>query len=123
MKGYLQRLLLLLTVVLLTNTVINAQTVSGTIFDDSGNPLSGVSVLNKKTNAGTASGIDGTYKIAASLGDSLIYTSVGYKRNGIKVASFTQNIVLASEVGTLSDVVVVGYGTQRKEMLLFLLTK
>ncbi len=114
MKGYLQRLLLLLTVVLLTNTVINAQTVSGTIFDDSGNPLSGVSVLNKKTNAGTASGIDGTYKIAASLGDSLIYTSVGYKRKGIKVASFTQNIVLASEVGTLSDVVVVGYGTQRK---------
>lgn len=95
-------------------TAIQAQTVSGVVFDDSGNPLSGVSIQNKQTGAGTSSGVDGSYKVAAAIGDSLIYTSIGYKRNAVKIASATQNMVLVSEVGTLSDVVVVGYGTQRK---------
>lgn len=95
-------------------TTLQAQTVSGIVFDDGGNPLGGASIQNKRTGTGTSSGIDGAYAIAATIGDSLIYTSVGYKRNAAKVASSSQNIVLATEVGTLSDVVVVGYGTQRK---------
>lgn len=105
---------LLLCGMFLTASTLHAQTVSGIIFDDGGNPLSSVSVQNKKTGVGTSSGADGFYKIAASIGDSLVYTSVGYKPNAIKVTSPSQNIIMASDAGTLSDVVVVGYGTQRK---------
>lgn len=108
------RKLFLLVAFLVTVLFTEAQTVTGTIFDPSGTPLSGVSIQNKRTQAGTASGIDGTYRLAAAIGDSLVFTSIGFDRNGIKVSSPTHNIVLQALANTLSDVVVVGYGTQRR---------
>lgn len=113
MKGLLQKLPALVAL-LLVASYIQAQTVSGTIFDQTGTPLSGVSVQNKRTKNGIASGVDGTYAIQASMGDSLVFTSVGYQRNEIKVATPTHNIVMQGVANTLSDVVVVGYGSQRR---------
>lgn len=92
----------------------NAQVVTGTIFDENGDPVSSAAVQNLRTNQGVISGADGTYRIAASTGDTLYFTSVGFTPVTVKVSSGRQNMVLQPDDGNLSDVVVVGYGTVKK---------
>lgn len=114
MNSFLLQKLPVVMALVLVASYASSQTVSGTIFDQTGTPLSGISVQNKRTGTGTASGVDGTYSLQATMGDSIIFTSIGYERNAIKMATPTHNIILQNTANTLSDVVVVGYGTQRR---------
>ncbi len=114
----LRRILLSAVVVLVTAGLAYGQekTVTGTVTDaDSAFPLPGVNIAVKGTMTGTATGIDGTYSIRVSPGAVLVYSFVGYLPQEVTVGDQNViNIALAEDVALLSEVVVVGYGTQRK---------
>ncbi len=90
--------------------------ISGRISDgDTGEPLPGVSVLVKGTTQGTITDTDGNYKITVDESAVLVFSFVGYKTQEVTVGTnSTLNIVLASDVTALSEIVVVGYGTQQR---------
>lgn len=79
-------------------------------------PISNVSIAIKGSTLGTTSDEDGYYSIEAKQGDVLVFSFVGYQRQEYTVtrSESSQNIVLIAEKGMLDEVVVVGYGTQRK---------
>ncbi|WP_299254324.1 TonB-dependent receptor [uncultured Aquimarina sp.] len=88
---------------------------TGTITDESNMPLLGVNVLIQGTKKGTVSDFDGNYAIKANKGDVLVFSSVGFIKQSLVVGgSTTMNIVLAQNSQELEQVVVIGYGTQRK---------
>lgn len=92
------------------------RTLTGKIIDDKGAGLPGVSIILKGTQQGTTSDIDGNYSIALPEGEAiLIYSFVGYLSQEINVGSRTTlDVSLAADTKALEEVVVVGYGTQRK---------
>jgi len=113
---------LLLLLLLLTTSDLYAQTdtakipVKGRVTDASGNPIGGVSVLVKGSEQGTSTDLKGNYTLTAAPTDTLVFSSVGYVDQRQAVANRTTVDVrlAASEGQALSQVVVVGYGTQRK---------
>ncbi|MBL7735877.1 MAG: TonB-dependent receptor [Chitinophagaceae bacterium] len=90
--------------------------VRGIIKDANGAPLNGVSVTVKGTNRGTTSREDGSFLINANEGEELVVSMVGYGVYTVKVNARTGvlNISLSPELSSLSDVVVVGYGTMHR---------
>ncbi|MFT4154408.1 SusC/RagA family TonB-linked outer membrane protein [Parafilimonas sp.] len=95
---------------------MNAQTqVTGTVTDSAGKPLSGVSVQKKNTKTGATTNDQGVYQLNASPADVLVFSHVGYQDQEITVGSQTTiNVSMNIASAQLTDVVVVGYGTQRK---------
>lgn len=91
--------------------------ITGKIIDENSEPLVGVSVRIKDGNSGTISDAAGEYSIQASASAALIFSYVGYNQQEVKVdPSGVMNITLASD-NALDEVVVVGYGTQKKKDL------
>lgn len=110
--------LTLLTFVLLTTASISGQSVNGTLTGEDGDPLIGVNVLVKGTNNGTISDIDGKYSIDATPTDVLVFSYVGFLTTEVLVGSQTDiSLILRSDAETLDEVVIVGYGTQKKSHL------
>lgn len=94
-----------------------AQTVvRGTVTDVSGNPLVGVNVVVKGTTIGTTTMSDGRYEIGfPPPSDVLIFTYIGMVPQEVKVGGKrTVNVSLKEDAGVMDEVVVVGYGTQKK---------
>ena len=92
-------------------------TVTGVVVDTEGEPLIGVTVLVKGTTTGTATDVDGQFSIKAKEGQELQFTYVGYSPKTIKIekGQFNLgNVYMVEDSQNLSDVVVIGYGTQRK---------
>lgn len=90
-------------------------TVSGTVKDSTGVTMPGVSVKVSGTNNGTTTNIDGKYSITAPEEASLIFSMIGYKTQTLKVDGRSAiNVVLKEDNSQLNEVVVVGYGTQKK---------
>lgn len=99
-------------------SVQKVQRVTGTITNDKGEPLSGVSVIEKGTQNGVVTNENGRFSITVKDQTSVLQiTYVGYKSKEVSAASSQVNIVLESDNGSLTDVVVVGYGTQKKSDL------
>ena len=93
-------------------------TVSGTVTQASdGEPLIGVSVLIKGTSQGTMTDIDGNYTLKADEGATLVFSYVGYTTREIKVTSDRMNVALVENAEVLDEVVVVGYGVQKKKLV------
>jgi TonB-linked SusC/RagA family outer membrane protein len=91
--------------------------VTGRVADDAGSGMPGVNVLVKGTSAGTTTDADGRYSLAvpASSETVLVYSFIGYLTQEQAVGSRTTvDVQLAVDVVQLSEVVVVGYGTQQK---------
>jgi TonB-linked SusC/RagA family outer membrane protein len=92
--------------------------VTGKINDESGKPLAGVTVQVKGTRTATSTGLDGSFAIDAPSGRAiLVISSVGYDDQEVSLndrKDFSLVMKLAA-AGTLSDVVVIGYGTQKKK--------
>lgn len=85
---------------------------------EDGSALPGVSVGVKGTTKGTVSSSDGSYKISVSGTPTLVFTFVGYKKSEISTGSRSEiNVSLTSEVSNLEEVVVIGYGVQKKSKL------
>lgn len=96
-------------------TFAQQKTISGTVSDESGIPLAGVNILVKGTTTGTQTDFDGKYSISAQQGDVLSLTYVGLKSQEVTVGtSSTINVTMAEDAAVLDEVIVVGYGTQRK---------
>lgn len=89
--------------------------VKGTVSDSNGEPLIGVSILVKGELKGVISDINGGYSIPADVSDVLQFSYVGYVTQEIKVGNDRIiNVTLEEDTRQLEEVVVVGYGTQKK---------
>jgi len=94
------------------------KTISGTVTDDAGMPMPGVSVMVDGTNNGVQTDFDGNYNInEVSPSDKLIFSYVGMKSQSILVGEQTSiNVTLEQSLESLEEVVVVGYGVQKKAL-------
>lgn len=93
-----------------------AVTVSGKIIDDTGEALPGVNIIEKGTNNGVVSDANGAFRITVGSPSSVLVLSfVGYATQQVVVGNQTSlTLTMISDAATLSEVVVVGYGTQEK---------
>jgi len=108
---------ILLLVFLLPTVVVFAQdyTVSGVVKDESGETLPGVSIAVKGTSSGTMTDLDGIFQINVSPNSILVFSYIGFKEQRITVSDQKKlTIILIENDKLLDEVVVVGYGTQRK---------
>ncbi len=92
------------------------RTISGTVTSDADNtPLAGATVTVRGTSQTSLTAPDGRFTISARTGQTLVVTYVGYATQEVPVGSGeTINIKLKQSQGTMQDIVVVGYGTQRR---------
>jgi len=91
-------------------------TVKGVVKDANGEALIGVSVMQVGTSIGTVTDVSGKYEIKTVGTASLSFSYIGYQTQAINVAGKTKiDVVLKEQNKSLDEVVVVGYGTQRKE--------
>jgi len=90
--------------------------ISGTIISaNDGIPLMGVNVVVKGTSIGVVTGMDGKYSINAPLTGTLVYSYVGFLKQEILINGKSQiDVSLAEDMEALDDIVVIGYGTQKK---------
>ncbi|HEX5169707.1 MAG TPA: TonB-dependent receptor [Cyclobacteriaceae bacterium] len=89
--------------------------VTGKVTDAEGNGMPGVNVVKKGTTAGTATDGNGNFSIDATAEDILVVSFIGYLSQEVKVGAQSNiSVVLAEDVATLNEVVVVGYGEMRK---------
>jgi len=89
--------------------------VSGNVTDETGEGLPGVNILVKGTTKGTTTDIDGNFTLDAENSDILVFSFVGYISQEVAVGGKTRiEVILASDTKALEELVVVGYGTQKK---------
>ena len=121
-KARLLRFVMAMLCVFTSIGIASAQepgTVSGTVTSASdGEPLIGASVLVKGTTIGTDTDIDGKFTVKAKKGDVLQFRYVGYEPSEVKVGdSNVINVMLQENENNLDEVVVVGYGTQKRKLV------
>ncbi len=92
--------------------------ITGKVTDNTGNALLGVTVNLKSTKQFATTGSDGTFRIMARNNDVLVFSSASYKSKEVIITdASTYNVVLEPSVATLSDVVLVGYGSSSRKNL------
>ena len=93
-------------------------TVNGTVTDESGDPVIGATVRVQGTGVGTVSDMDGRFSVKASANATLEVSYVGYQTEVVRLNGQSNiNVVLKEEDTSLSDVVVIGYGTMKKKLV------
>ena len=119
-------ILFCLAVMALTHNPVMAQdnpanadkVISGKIVSDSGVPLSGVTVAEKNTSKATTTNEEGAFTISVPATSVLVISHVGYTPQELSVSGRTNfEITMISSDKTLSDVVVVGYTSQKKSSI------
>ena len=94
------------------------RTITGTVTADDGKALQGVTVTVRNTARVTVTSENGAFSISATPGESLVFSYVGYQSETVVVSASSQvNVVLKAGAGNMEEVVVVGYGTQKKANL------
>jgi len=98
-----------------TEALQQAKKITGNVKDSQG-PLIGATIMEKGTSNGTVTDIDGNYSLSVKPGATIVISYVGYIDQEIKVGSASSyNIDMKEEGHSLNEVVVIGYGTQRRE--------
>ncbi len=111
------RIALMLVLSLFIGTV-SAQTVTGNVVDETGEAVIGATVMEKGTKNATVTDFDGNFTIKMEGGNVLTISYIGMQSQDVNVAGKTNvNVVLKEDATTLQDVVVVGYGTMKKQDL------
>ena len=96
-------------------TFAQDKTITGNVTDDTGLPLPGVNIIVKGTATGTQSDFDGNYSIGASVGQTLVYSYVGFTQQEIAVTASTSTVNVQMVPGTeLEEVLVVAQGIKRE---------
>ena len=113
MKSKLTNYLALLLVLIAQLSFAQERSVTGTVTDNSGFPLPGVSILVKGTSTGTQSDFDGKFTISATPSQILVLSYVGMKTQEVKASSTTLTIKLADDAVELEGVVVTAFGIKR----------
>ena len=115
MVGIMSKRILTIILLSLAATVALAQnTVKGTVRDEAGLPLPGASVVIPGTGNGVVTDLDGRYEIKAAQGETLEFSFMGYVTKSLKVSGESMDIALDPDSSLLEEVVVVGYGTQKR---------
>ena len=115
----MKRILVLLSLVAYT-LQLQAQILSirGKVADVKDQPLPGVAILVKGTTTGTVTDLNGNFTISAKGNDVLVFSFVGYKKVEVPINNRQEIVVkMEEEITQLNEVVVVGYGAQRKKDL------
>lgn len=90
--------------------------ISGRVTDERGESLPGVTVAVKETQKVTVTNSEGYYRIAAQKGQTLVFTFIGFKSRQVVIADETTiNITFKQELNRLTEVQVIGYGTQNRQ--------
>lgn len=97
--------------------VAQQQQVQGTVVDKTGEPLIGVTVQMVGQQGGTVTDLDGHYSIKAVKGAQLKFSYIGFTEQVLKVTGAQLDVTMSEDNQTLQEVVVVGYGVQKKESL------
>jgi TonB-linked SusC/RagA family outer membrane protein len=108
--------ILFFTIVLISQSIIAQNSVSGRITDSNGDVLPGVTIQIKGTNTGQISNFDGEYTITISGNDAiLVFSYLGMKTKEIVYTGQTVlNVILEEEANRLNEIVVIGYGAVKK---------
>lgn len=125
-KHRLWKRVALLLPMLLFSFSIFAQTyqVSGKVLDEAEMPIPGANVIIKGTTTGTITGGDGTFKVSAANGDVLVISYLGYASKEVKVSGAASiTVALQPDFVGLEEVVVVGYGQQKKASVVGAITQ
>lgn len=91
------------------------KTIYGRVFDSSNSPLPGVNVMIKNTSQGTVADFDGKYQIKAKESDTLVFNYLGYLTKEVLIGKANViSVKLIVDMSKLDEVVVIGYGSQRR---------
>ncbi|MCO4291810.1 TonB-dependent receptor [Solitalea sp. MAHUQ-68] len=115
-----KHVLVFLALLLLCTTHLLAQelVVKGKVIDSQSLPLTGVTISVKGSSKGTSTDADGNYSISAPSNGTLVFNFIGYKPVERAIAGKTSiSVQLQEDVSSLEEVVVVGYGTQKKGLV------
>lgn len=105
---------LLLAVITLQSSFAQSRSITGKVNDTSG-PLPGVSILVKGTTTATTSDASGSFSINVSANATLVFSFIGYATQEIVVGNQSSlNVTMSDDTQSLDEVVVIGYGTQRR---------
>ena len=98
------------------SNVLQQLTITGKIVDENGMALPGASILKKGTTNATSTDFEGKFSILVNKGDVLLISFIGYTQKEVIIDSQKDiTISLIPEVSSLNEIVVIGYGTQKKE--------
>ncbi|MBE9467901.1 MAG: TonB-dependent receptor [Bacteroidetes bacterium] len=100
------------------NSSLQGKKITGQVKDSQGIGIPGVNIIIKGTTIGTASDVDGNFFIEVEENSVLVFSSIGYLTEEIVILKQQQlNVVLIEDIENLSEVVIVGYGVQKKSDL------
>ena len=114
-----RRILLLLLSVLFCLTVSAQQqiTAKGSVLSSGNEPIVGATILQTGTSNGTVTDINGEFTITVPAGSMLKISYIGFQTQDVKASSQSLHIVLKEEEKSLNEVVVMGYGVQKKKLV------
>lgn len=105
-----------MVLLLLSSSAFAQRTVSGTVVDDTNNPLPGVNIKIEGTSSGTTTDLDGKYELSVADGNSLTFSYIGFVPQTIAVGSRSVvDVTLVPDYEELEEVVVVGYTSKREQ--------
>lgn len=116
----MKKILLFLAFFLLLKPTLMAQSqpISGTVVDEKGETLIGVSVKVKGTAIGTVTNVDGVFSLNVPTKSTLVFTYIGFNPKEVLLGDQrTIKVVLTQSAGQLNELIVVGYGTQRRSQV------
>jgi TonB-dependent SusC/RagA subfamily outer membrane receptor len=108
----------LLFLLLCTSAIAQTSSIKGLVLDEQKLPMPGVTIKLKGTANGTVTNVDGQFSINAVLGQTLVFSFLGYSPQEVTIKDLKSITVnLAANATNMNEVVVVGYGTQKKVSL------
>ena len=115
-KHYFKTNLIFLMLMLFTTSMFAQNSITGTVSDESGQPLPGANVIEKGTSNGSQTDFDGKFSLNVSGGDAtLVVSYLGFITQEVAVNKQSNiSITLVEDLAKLDEVVVVGYGTQKR---------
>lgn len=117
-------LMLVLTLFAFCVSAQSQNTVTGIVSDENGIPLPGASVIVKGTSNGASTDFDGNFTLnVASGAKTLVVSYIGYKTQDVTITNSPLRITLVVDASALDEVIVVGYGTQKKSDLVSAVAK
>ena len=99
-------------------SVSQPESINGQVRDSVGNPLPGVSIVIKGTSRGVTSNAEGRFQLTSTDGEVMVFSLIGYQRQELTITGQNQlQVVLKIDLSDLEEVVVIGYGQQKKRDL------
>lgn len=112
------RLIWVIALMLFSHAVFAQIKVTGTVTDPSGEPIIGANVLVKETSLGSITDLDGHFTVNAPENGSLVVSYIGYLTRNIKISGRNNlKVVLSEDSKALDEVIVIGYGSVKKQNL------